>query len=135
MTSPVNQHEVVTQVRDAFDKYEQALIDNDVKRMNTFSWDAPETIRYGIDDMQYGAEAIYRWHTGAQSVSSQRRLHDTTVTTFGTDFATVSTGFYNGVDPSMQRRQMHTWVRFGSTSDDRHEWKIVAAHVSLIQAP
>jgi hypothetical protein len=135
MTSPVNQHEVVTQVRNAFDKYEQALIDNDVNKMNTFFWDAAETIRYGIDDVQYGAEAIYRWRANAQPVSPQRRLHNTIITTFGTDFATVSTGFYNGVDPSMQGRQMQTWVRLGSTSDDNHGWKIVAAHVSLIQAP
>jgi hypothetical protein len=59
MSLQVNIDEIVTQVRAAFTEYEQALIDNNVNKMNTFFWSAPEAIRYGIADIQYGGDAIY----------------------------------------------------------------------------
>jgi hypothetical protein len=132
MSLQVNKEEVVGQVRDAFYEYEQALIDNDVNKMNTFFWNAPQSIRYGIADIQYGGEAIYAWRASVQPIPPQRQLHRTIITTFGTDFATVSTEFTNGVDSPLLGRQMQTWARFGSISDENNGWKIVAAHVSLI---
>ena len=87
MVLQVNKDEVVTEVRAAFTEYEQALIDNDVNKLNTFFWSAPESIRYGIADIQYGGDAIYAWRATAEAVSPQRRLHHTVITTFGNDFA------------------------------------------------
>jgi len=132
MSLQVNKEEVVEQVRAAFYEYEQALIDNDVNKMNSFFWSAPQTIRYGIADIQYGGEAIYAWRASAQPVPPQRQLHHTIITTFGTDFGTVSTEFTNGADSPLLGRQMQTWARVGSISDENNGWKIVAAHVSLI---
>lgn len=134
MTLQVDKDEIVKQVRTAFTEYEHALIVNDVNKLNKFFWNAPESIRYGTADIQYGGDAIYAWRASAQPVSPQRRLHHTIITTFGTDFATVSTEFTNGTNSSLLGRQMQTWVRLGSMSDENNGWKIVAAHVSMIES-
>ncbi|UJR13129.1 hypothetical protein I4U23_000153 [Adineta vaga] len=131
MTFEINKHEVVAQVKAAFTRYEQALIDNDVNTMNLMFWNAPETVRYGIADIQHGVEAIYQWRTTAQPVPAERQLHRTIITTFGNDFATVSTEFSNGVEKPVCGRQMQTWARLGSDLDVGNGWKIVAAHVSV----
>ena len=46
--------EVVAEVRAAFDRYEKALITNDLAVLNTIFRDAPQTIRYGIGENLYG---------------------------------------------------------------------------------
>jgi hypothetical protein len=123
----VNQPEIVAQVQAAFAEYERALIDNDVAVMNALFWHTPETVRYGIAEIQHGGDAIRAWRETCEPVPKSRTLHRTVVTTFGTDVATVSTEFTSGAT-SLLGRQMQTWVRL-SPADG---WKIVAAHVSLI---
>lgn len=134
MALQVNIPEVVEQVRVAFVEYDRALIENDVRVMNRLFWDAPETVRYGVADVQYGGEALYKWRASAQPVTPPRERQHTIVTTFGSDFATVSTEFTNDADTSLRGRQMQTWARVGSISDVDHGWKIVAAHVSLVKS-
>lgn len=51
------------------------------------------------------------------------------MTTYGRDFAVVSTLFQRVTNPGKIGRQMQTWVRFASG------WRVVAAHVSVIDAP
>jgi hypothetical protein len=51
------------------------------------------------------------------------------ITTFGSDFAVVSTLFERASVAGKIGRQMQTWVRF------RCGWRVVAAHVSVIDAP
>ncbi|CAF0984710.1 unnamed protein product [Rotaria magnacalcarata] len=134
MALQVNKSEVVEQVRAVFTEYERALIDNDVRTMNTLFWSAPESVRYGIADIQHGGVAICTWRANCQPVSPQRQIHHTIITTFGTDFATVSIEFTDGNDPSRHGRQMQTWARLGPISDMGNGWKIVAAHVSLVSS-
>jgi len=50
------------------------------------------------------------------------------VTTFGADFATASTLFTDAPE-GMIGRQMQSWVRM------KEGWRVVAAHVSLIDRP
>ena len=54
----VNRAEVVAQVSAAFETYERALVDNDIGIMNALFWDTPETVRYGIAEVQLGSDAI-----------------------------------------------------------------------------
>ena len=126
----INQPEIVAQVHAAFIEYERALVDNDVAAMNALFWHTPETVRYGIAEMQHGGEAIRAWREHCEPVPKSRKLHRTVVTTFGTDFATVSTEFTSDAT-HLLGRQMQTWVRFSPDEG----WKIVAAHVSLINSP
>lgn len=125
---------IVAEVTDAFEAYERALIDNDVAAMNVLFWDAPETVRYGIAEIQHGGEAIRAWRETCAPVPTSRRRHRTVVTTFGRDYATVSTEFTSDATP-LVGRQMQTWARLGSAGAPFGGWIIVAAHVSLIEPP
>ena len=55
-----------------------------------------------------------------------RRTDKTVITTYGRDTAVASTLFYREGAKGRVGRQMQTWVRFPEG------WKIVAAHVSII---
>lgn len=130
----LNRPEVVAQVAAAFEAYERALVDNDVATMNALFWDAPETVRYGIAEIQHGGAAIRAWRETCAPVPRSRRLHRTVVTTFGADFAIVSTGFTSDATP-LTGRQMQTWARLGAADGPFGGWIVVAAHVSLIETP
>ncbi|WP_118179917.1 oxalurate catabolism protein HpxZ [Paraburkholderia phosphatilytica] len=126
----VNRQQIVAEVAAAFDAYERALVDNDTALMNALFWSAPETVRYGIAEIQHGGAAIWQWRDTCEPVPKSRRLHRTVVTTFGTDFATVSTEFTSDATP-LTGRQMQTWARLGDPALFGG-WIVVAAHVSLI---
>ncbi|MGE3700990.1 MAG: AtzH-like domain-containing protein, partial [Hyphomicrobiaceae bacterium] len=53
----------------------------------------------------------------------------TVITTYGRDYAVASTLFHRESLPGKIGRQMQSWVRFPQG------WRIVAAHVSIIDAP
>jgi hypothetical protein len=61
-------------------------------------------------------------------VGLARTISRTVITTFGKDFATAATLFHRETVPGKVGRQMQTWAR---TADG---WRIVAAHVSVIDA-
>lgn len=73
----INQPEVVAQVQAAFVEYERALVDNDVAAMNALFWHTPETVRYGIAEIQHGGEAIRAWRERCDPVPKSRKLHRT----------------------------------------------------------
>jgi len=130
----VNRPETVAEVERAFIAYEKALVDNDVETMNVLFWHAPETVRYGIAEVQHGGDEIRRWRETCAPVPRSRRLYRTVVTTFGADYACVSTEFKSDATPLLGR-QMQTWARIGDASNAFAGWTIVAAHVSLIETP
>ena len=125
----INQPDVLAEVQAAFARYEAALVGNDVAALDAMFWDAPEVIRFGVGENLYGADAIRAFRAARPSVGLARRLSDTVVTTFGRDFATASTLFHRDGAPGKVGRQMQTWVRLPEG------WRVVAAHVSLIDAP
>ena len=129
-TMEINLPEVIAEVCAAFVEYERALVANDIETMNALFWDEPETVRYGIAEIQHGGEAIRHWRETCTPVPASRMLHRTVITTFGRDFSTVSTEFTSD-ETQLVGRQMQTWARLGAAGG----WKIVAAHVSLIPKP
>lgn len=124
----VNSPACVADVSNAFETYEKALIDNDLAVLDHYFWASKFTVRFGVAENLYGAEAIQAYRRKCQPVAPDRTLHGTVVTTFGDSFATVSTQFRDG-ETENQGRQMQTWVRFADG------WKVVAAHVSVMWAP
>jgi hypothetical protein len=126
----VNEAEVRREVAALFEVYEAALMSNDVAALNGFFWDSEFATRYGFADWQHGAAAIasYRAHVPAPDFT--RRLHDLRITTFGPDMAVVQTQFTRS-DTARLGLQSQVWVRFAGGTG----WKIVAAHVSLIDHP
>jgi hypothetical protein len=118
--------EVVAEVRAAFDRYEKALVTNDLDALNSIFRDAPQTIRYGIAENLYGHAQIAGFRAARSPVGLMRTTSQTVITAYGRDFAVASTLFRRETVPGKIGRQMQTWVRFPDG------WHVVAAHVSLI---
>src|SRR5580692_6906818 len=123
----INLPEIVAEVEAAFARYETALVTNDVTALTALFWRSEHTIRYGIGENLYGAEEIAAFRAARSPVGLARRLSRTVITTYGTDFATASTLFERDTVPGKIGRQMQTWVRLPEG------WRVVAAHVSLIE--
>jgi hypothetical protein len=118
--------DVKAEVEAAFAKYEQALVTNDVATLEALFWDDGRTIRYGVGENLYGMDAIRAFRRGRSPVGLTRRTEMTVITTFGRDFATASTLFYRESSRGKVGRQQQSWARLPEG------WRIVAAHVSLI---
>lgn len=123
----INLPDVVAEVRAAFERYEQALVSNDVSALDVFFRDDPRTIRYGVNENLYGFAEIAAFRAARVPVALGRSLSRTVITTYGRDFAVASTLYERPSAPGRIGRQMQTWVRFADG------WKIVAAHVSLME--
>jgi hypothetical protein len=124
----INEPNVVREVEAEFAGYDRALAKNDVAALNGFFFDSPFTIRYGIGENLYGYSEIrsYRAAVIASGVGPKRER--TVITTYGNDFATVST-LSRPPQAGKITRTMQTWVRLPEG------WRIVAAHVSTIDEP
>ena len=121
--------EVVAEVKDAFARYETALVTNDVAALNTLFHDDARTIRYGGGENLYGFHEIASFRGARSPVGLERTLSKTVITTYGHDFAVASTLFDRASVAGKIGRQMQTWVRFAKG------WRVVAAHVSFIDKP
>jgi hypothetical protein len=125
----INSPEVVAEVTAEFNRYEKALVTNDVAVLDAIFHDDPRTIRYGIGENLYGYSEIAAFRAARPSVGLMRRIDRTVITTYGRDFATASTLFYRETLPGKVGRQMQTWAR------TPQGWRVVAAHVSIIDEP
>ena len=120
--------EVIAEVRAAFDRYERALGANDVATLDTIFRNDPRTIRYGTGENLYGHGEIAAFR-GARTPPGARTLAKTVISTYGRDHAVASTLYRRPSAPGKVGRQMQTWVRLPEG------WRVVAAHVSLIDEP
>ncbi|TBW37434.1 oxalurate catabolism protein HpxZ [Siculibacillus lacustris] len=125
----IDRPEIVAEVRAVFETYEAALTGNDVATLDRLFLEAPTTIRYGVGENLHGFSEIAAFRAGRSPAGLARRLERTVITTFGTDFAVVSTLFRRDATPARVGRQMQTWVR---TAEG---WRVAAAHVSVIDDP
>jgi hypothetical protein len=124
----INLPDIAAEVQAAFDRYETALVTNDIATLQHLFWCNPQTIRYGIAEVLHGWDEIGAFRAARSPAGLARTLSRTVITTYGRDFATASTLFHRETAPEKLGRQMQTWVRFPDG------WHIVAAHVSLIDA-
>ena len=125
----LNIPEVVAELRDIFERYEQALIDKDVDVLDASFWNSPHTIRYAMNQQGYGFDAIHRHREatprGPGTKEQRLRLE---ILTLGRDVATINLEFKVRGQERIGR-QTQTWVRFPDLG-----WKVVSAHVSTIEA-
>ncbi len=121
----INIPEIIAEVTAAFERYEHALVTNDIPVLNELFWKSPHTVRLGATENLYGYQAIAGFRAARSPLNLARRLRHTVITTYGRDFATANTEFDRDASPRIGR-QSHTWLR-------RPEgWRIVAAHVSYL---
>ncbi len=121
----VNLPDVLAEVTTAFQRYEVALVTNDVAVLDELFWNSPHTLRYGATENLYGFDEIRAFRAGRPSAGLARTLGRTVITTFGRDFATANTEFHRAQSDRIGR-QSQTWVR------TPEGWRVVAAHVSLM---
>jgi hypothetical protein len=125
----LNDPAIVAEVTEAFERYEAALIANDVAVLDELFLDDPTTLRYGIGENLYGIEEIRAFRARRASAGLDRRLDRTQINAYGTDCGVAATLFYRGAAPGKVGRQMQTWIRTPAG------WRVAAAHVSMIDEP
>ncbi len=125
----IDEPSTLAEVTDIFIRYEKAFVENDLAALDAFFWHDERVTRYGVADLQHGIDEIRAFRAGYPAIDLARRLGDTRISTFGQDFAVASTLFYRDSAPGLVGRQMQSWAKLDG------EWRIVAAHVSLIPDP
>jgi Protein of unknown function (DUF3225) len=116
-------------VRQAFERYEQALVTNDIATLDALFSTDERTIRYGVAENLYGHKEVAAFRAERSPINLMRTPSRTVITTYGRDFAVASTLFHRESLPGKVGRQMQSWVRLEDGS------RVVAAHVSIIEAP
>src|SRR6476469_8609035 len=129
MPMEIDLPEVVAEVKAEFERYERALVSNDVAVLDGIFRDDPRSIRYGSGENLYGYKEIEAFRAARSPAGLARTLSKTVITTYGRDFAVAATLFHRPAMVGKVGRQMQTWVRF------REGWRVVAAHVSVISEP
>lgn len=122
-----NDPAVIAEVRAAFDTYERALLANDAATLDAMFVHADDTVRYGVGEVQYGIDEIRAFRAAQRPFA--RTLDRLTIVSFGNDVATASTLFYRVDFPGQVGRQQQTWIKQDGN------WRVAAAHVSMMPAP
>ncbi|MEK9662121.1 MAG: oxalurate catabolism protein HpxZ [Alphaproteobacteria bacterium] len=122
----INKPDIVAEVTAMFERYEHALVTNDVATLTELFWDDGLTLRYGIAENLYGHAEISAYRHDREPASLVRDLRNTVITTYGRDFATANTEFVRDSLPNVGR-QSQTWMRTPAG------WRVVSAHVSVMQ--
>lgn len=119
----VNLPEVVAEVTAAFQRYEKALLADDVDTIDELFWNDDRTLRYGPNGTVESHKALSAFRRGRGIGPWTRTLQNTRIVTFGRDYAVANT---ESTRPGKEgsSRQSQTWVRMPDG------WKIVSAHVS-----
>jgi hypothetical protein len=125
MTPEINLPEVLAELRAVFDRYEDALVNNKLGVLDELFWHSPQTVRYGAGENLVGIDAIRAFRAARPAAGLARQLSNTVLTTYGRDVGTAMTEFRRDGSTRIGR-QSQTWVRFAQG------WRVVAAHVSLI---
>jgi len=122
----VNDPAVVAELSALHEKYEKALVNNDVEKLTQFFWNSPLALRFGVRENLYGAEEIETFRK-TRSPLGDRKISDVRIVTFGDDCGVVTLEFSRSQSSDVPKgRQSQVWRKFPEG------WKIVSAHVSLM---
>lgn len=117
----------LAEARALFDRYEVALMANDVAMLDACFWADPRTVRFGITEILYGIEAIraFRAAVGRYAARVQRRVH---LVAFGADVVATHLE-YERIGTGLIGRETKIMARIPDQG-----WRVVSAHVSLLAA-
>lgn len=119
----INHPQTLAEVTRQFDRYQQAIVDNDIAVLNELFWNSKFTLRYGIGENLYGHAEIASYRGERDPKSMARAVGKTVVTSYGRDAATTNIEFSRA---GRTGRQSQAWIRMPEG------WRIVAAHVSYM---
>src|SRR5260370_40023240 len=89
----INLPEVVAAVTAEFERYETALVTNNVDALDAFFWRSEHALRYGVGENLYGFDAIALFRAGRPANNLARERFNTVITTFGENMAVANTEF------------------------------------------
>ena len=121
----INDPKVLAEVSTAFQRYQVAIIENDIAVLNELFWDNALTLRYGTGENLYGHKEIAGYRSARNPAGLARVETKRVVTTYGQDYATTNIEFTR---QGRVGRQSQAWVRMPEG------WRIVAAHVSYMDS-
>lgn len=121
----INLPDVLSEVEFACQRYERALVGNDIAVLDELFWNSLLTLRYGATENLYGYDAIRAFRAARPAQGLARSVHKTVITSYGRDFATANIEFQR-VGSNRTGRQSQTWLR------TPEGWRVVTAHVSLL---
>jgi len=117
-----------TELAKACDRYEAALVGNDVEVLLSLFWDSPETVRYGATENLYGADEIKAFRQGRSSSGLAREVLRREIVVLD-----AITGYSNlefersSLAGKRCGRQSQFWRKLPGQG-----WKVVSAHVSIL---
>lgn len=121
----VNDTSVIAELRELAERYETALMANDLPALDGMFWQSPHVVRIGIGENLYGIDSIAAFRATRPGGSPPRQVIRTTISSFGQDMGVINVEFQR-IGAVANGRQSQSWVRFAEG------WRIVAAHVSLM---
>lgn len=124
----LNLPDVLAEVRVCFDAYEAAFMSNDLPALLGFFWADERLTRYGIADKQLGYAEQVAYREATPTPTFTRVLENLRIQSFGPDMAVAFVEFVRS-DTTLRGFQSQTWVRLPEG------WRIVSAHVSMIDWP
>lgn len=122
----INRPDILASLTAAFERYERALVTNDVQALDALFWNSAHTVRYGAGENLHGYDAIAAFRANRPGKGLDRTITSQVLTTFGDSFGTASMTFSRAGDAAIGR-QSQTWVKFAEG------WRVTAAHVSAMK--
>ncbi len=119
----VNLPDVLSELRELYPRYEEALVSNDVETLVAMFWASPNVMRFGVAENLYGVEELEAFRKSRPAVNLAREVKRLEIVSFGRDYASITLEFQRG---AVLGRQSQVWVRMSEG------WRIVSAHVSLL---
>lgn len=115
---------VRSEVRAAFDSYEEALMANDVEALVGFFRDDAGTVRMTDESGHYGLVQIAAFRRGRDATDIARDFLRVDIVALSEEIA-VATAEYRRCGSGRRGAQTQVWIRLPEG------WRIAAAHVSL----
>src|ERR1700750_872135 len=97
--------DVLAEVAAQFERYEKALVTNDVAVLDELFHKDSRTLRYGIGENLYGYGEISAFRAARSPAGLMRKTARTVITTYGRNTAVASTMFYRDSAPGRGGRQ------------------------------
>lgn len=121
----INRPEVLAEVTRKFLEYERAINTNDIAVLDAAFLDSPHTVRFGMGEELWSYDEIKAFRRTPNTAGTPRELLKYSITTYG-DTMAVANATFRRAGVGKLGRQSQTWVKSDAG------WKVVAAHVSLV---
>jgi hypothetical protein len=121
----INRLDVQAEVTEKFLQYEEAINTNAVEVLDGSFYDSPYTVRFGMTEELWSYGEIKAFRRTPNTAGTPRQLIKYEITTYG-DRLAVANAMFRREGVNKIGRQSQTWVKLDQG------WKVVSAHVSLV---